>query len=212
MVRHLVIVGALFVSPLAAFAAACGSGSGSPSRLADDAGAFLDGPLTSDAASGSDAMVAADGGACIADGEATATTPCCAGLRNVRSHCTTDNVDYGATCAPAPCGGDVRGTWTLVGACGTAECGTPGSGAVVGIGAVGVGNDDAGTVVGLTLNYVAEFAACGWRDGEGNDGTYLDGDGGTLMPYCVQGSTLWVFPDANVGHTVVTALRFSKSP
>jgi hypothetical protein len=63
---------------------------------------------------------------------------------------------------------------------------------------------------GITFKY--ELQACGWVDSGG--GATLDGlfgDGGALsMPFCVQGSTLWLLPNKEVGSSTLRALKFTK--
>jgi len=192
--------------------AACGSSNRGSSGPGVDGGP----PSDTGASSGSDG----NGGACAASGQSCETATCCGGdcLRGTRINgkngtlCVDRNVDYGATCAPAPCGGDPSGTWTVVAsACGNATCGTPGTGAIALNEPLVIGPGGGQ----ISLDVVYRFAACGWID-EGNDnvdgtlpGAAADAAAPT-MPYCVQGSTLWLLPDKSFGHTVLTAVKLTR--
>jgi hypothetical protein len=164
-----------------------------------------------------------NGGQCIENGSPCGPKPdvcvgdckgntCCSGLC-AGSTCTASNVTFAATCPASPCGGDPSGSWHFVGACVSG-----GSACDGGSGAYGASTTLQVAATGTTTDVVFEtdIHSCGYiSTGGGNsiNGRWV-ADAGALgslggNPYCVQGSSLWVFPNASDWHQTV-ALEFSR--
>ncbi len=182
---------------LAGTSLACGSGSGSPA----DGGT-----------PGPGGQCVATGVSCVADGGINEYGSCCSGL--CPGHvCNSANVDFSASCAPAPCGGNPVGTWHLVGGCGQSTCSEDGgTGSVLGTVVITMGGPNQFTVNSASVG--VETLSCGRNDSDNSSGgiwgasAKVDGcDAG--MPYCVQGSTLWLFYD-NPYVPALTALKLTQ--
>jgi hypothetical protein len=189
-------------------APACVGGGGSLPTSGDGGG---DDEGGSGGSSGTNASGGSSGSACTANGAACDNErECCSGFCPGDA-CAPPNVDFGSACtAPAPCGGDPSGTWTLVGGCGApkVDCGTPGKGAVTASGTLVV---PAGTAGVPELEY--DLHACGWvSQGGPSLQPPSSGDAGKAgWPFCVQGSTLWLFPPPPSGPDVyLTALKLTR--
>ncbi len=155
----------------------------------------------------------AAGVSCVDDAGINEFESCCSGL--CPGHvCNAANVDFSASCAPAPCGGNPVGTWHIVGGCGQSACSEEGgSGSVVGTVVIATGGPNQFTI-DLDTTFGAETLSCGRNDSDNSSGGITGGsrvgDGGVAgLPYCVQGSTLWLFLDSP-DEPALTALKLEQ--
>lgn len=159
------------------------------------------------------------GGACdpaeLANGASCSNAKeCCSGFC-ANNACAAENIDWAKSCAPAPCGGNPEGAWTLASGCADSTinaldtCADPGRGAVA---AAGVLNVLKGGTETTTYGYTVK--ACGFVSKGG--GHTLSGNwddtaqtiGG--LPYCVSGDTLFLFAGASALGPHLTAIVLKR--
>lgn len=172
-------------------------------------------------AGGSDAAAVSEGGAsdggrasCLAVGKACdSERDCCSGFCPGHA-CADPNVDMSAGCASVtPCGGDPSGTWKLASGCAAPKtpCDKDGRGAIT--------LSDALTITAAgpsgTVTVAHDLHACGWvtqgSTSVNAPGALADGGFGGGWPYCVQGTTLWLFPTHSPNpESFVTAIKLMR--
>ena len=127
------------------------------------------------------------------------------------------NVEFAAaTCSsPGACGGDPRGTWTIVSGCTQSPAGwcagavENGSGTVSGRYLIGDG--------GYTFQQDRELLACGRRRGTGEStsapctitGSRIVFASGGGVDFCVQGDTLWII-DTNATYPELAVVNLTR--
>ncbi|MFO0673372.1 MAG: hypothetical protein U0235_27775 [Polyangiaceae bacterium] len=210
-----------FVRGMAAVAAAAiavGVACGSSDDSQGSTGGAVDGGGTD-----GPALATGDGGAASEGGGSTSCRAvgtgcesekdCCSGF--CPGHvCADPNVDISATCTNVtPCGGDPSGTWKLVSGCGAPKtaCGKDGRGAIT------MSEPLVITAAGPSgsVSIAHDLHACGWVTQGSNSvnapGLQNDGGFGGGWPYCVDGSTLWLFPTHSPNpESYLTAIKLTR--
>ncbi|MCK6537993.1 MAG: hypothetical protein L6Q84_33880 [Polyangiaceae bacterium] len=139
---------------------------------------------------------------------------CCSGFC-ANARCTAENVAWTASCAPAPCGGNPEGVWTLASGCADSSthaldtCADPGKGAVAADGSLTVAAGGA-----ETTTYGYSIRACGFTSKGGGHALSGDWDGTAQtvggLPYCVSGDSLYLFAGTSGLGPHVTAIVLKR--